>query len=312
MTKPFTTGGYEFKYQLGEITLFKTAVSLSMQRWLLADGDDVPAPDSVVNEPLDDAFDGFILRNVPIAEELPLVAPVGNFLRYAAFQYLHCYIDLQQSYDDYLAQFSGKTRSTLRRKVKKFREFSGGEIHWAAYSKPDEMREFFRHARAVSALTYQEKLLDVGIPDSEEFAAKLEADAADGLVHGYILFHDDKPVSYLYCPIEKGALIYAHLGYDPEYAKQSVGTVLQSLVIEQLCTDGEYRFFDFTEGQSAHKRLFATHQVHKANILYLRNTLKNRLLVKSHTLVNRLSTALGNSLERLGIKKRIKDFLRRR
>lgn len=305
-------GVFEFKYQLGELTLFKTAVPLHVRRWKLADSDDIPNPDDIINEPLAEGRQGHILRNIPVSDDLPLQARVGDFLRYAVFQYQHCYIDLQQSYDEYLSQFSSKTRSTLRRKIKKYREFSGGDIRWAAYAKPEEMRTFYAYARAVSALTYQEKLLDVGIPDSEEFAQQLEALAEQDLVRGYILFHDDKPVSYLYSPIEESALIYAHLGYDPEYSKQSVGTVLQSLVIEQLCDEQRFKYFDFTEGQSAHKRLFASHQVKRANILYLKNTLKNRLLVKSHALTNRLSKALGDTLENMGIKKKIKDFLRRR
>jgi hypothetical protein len=311
MTADDNRGGFEFKYQLGELTLFKTSVPLHMRRWRLAD-EDTPEPDAIIREPLADEFEGFILRNVPLAEELPLIATVGDYLRYAVFQYQHCYIDLRQTYDEYLSQFSSKTRSTLRRKVKKYREFSGGEIRWASYATPEDMPEFYRHARTVSALTYQEKLLDVGIPDSDQFAQQLEADAAADRVRGYILFHDDKPVSYLYCPIEESALVYAHLGYDPEYARHSVGTVLQSLVIEQLCTEGRFHYFDFTEGQSAHKRLFATHQVRRANILYLTNTLKHRVLVRTHDWTNRLSGALGDTLERIGLKKKIKDFLRRR
>lgn len=305
-------GVFEFKYQLGEITLFKTAVPLHVRRWKLADSSNIPNPDDIVNEPLASDRQGHILRNIPVADDLPLQATVGDFLRYAVFQYQHCYIDLQQSYDGYLSQFSSKTRSTLRRKIKKYREFSGGDIRWATYAKPEEMRTFYAHARTVSALTYQEKLLDVGIPDSEEFAQQLERLAEQDLVRGYILFHEDKPVSYLYSPIEESALVYAHLGYDPEYAKQSVGTVLQSLVIEQLCDEQRFKYFDFTEGQSAHKRLFASHQVKRANILYLKNTFKNRLLIKTHALTNRLSKALGDALENMGIKKKIKDFLRRR
>jgi len=312
MTIQLERGGYNFKYQLGELTFFQRSVSLQMRRWRLADSDNVPPPDDIINQPLPEEFDGFILRNIPLTEALPLIGSAGNYLRYAVFQYLHCYIDLQQSYEDYLAQFSSKPRSTLRRKVKKFREFSGGDIHWSAYSRPEEMRTFYTHARTVSALTYQEKLLDVGIPDSEEFAQQLEKDAENEGVRGYILFHKNKPVSYLYCPIESSALIYAHLGYDPDYAKQSVGTVLQSLVIEKLCEEQRYHYFDFTEGQSAHKRLFATHQVQRANILYLRNTFRHRFLVKSHDITNRLSGAIGDTMERMGIKKKIKSFLRRR
>ena len=58
------------------------------------------------------------------------------------------------------------------------------------------MPEFFRYARTVSEITYQEKLLDAGLPDSEEFLGEMERLAQQGHVRGFILFLEDKPVSY--------------------------------------------------------------------------------------------------------------------
>lgn len=305
-------GVFEFKFQFGELTFFKIVTPLHVKRWRLADSENIPDPDTVMNEPIAEGRQGHILRNIPVEDDLPILTRKNGFLRYTVFQYQHCYIDLQQTYESYLSKFSSKTRSTLRRKIKKYREFSGGEIHWEEYSSTAEMSTFYRHARTVSALTYQEKLLDVGIPDSDEFGKQLEALAKQDAVRGYILFHEGKPVSYLYSPAEESALVYAHLGYDPDYSKQSVGTVLQSLVIEKLCDEQKFKYFDFTEGQSAHKVLFASHQVKRANILYLKDTLRNRILVNAHLLTNKASKALGDALEKLGIKKKIRDLLRGR
>lgn len=305
-------GVFEFKFQFGELTLFMVSVPLHVKRWRLADSENIPDPDTIMEEPIAPDRQGHILRNIPVADDLPILTRNNGFLRYAVFQYQHCYIDLQQTYESYLSKFSSKTRSTLRRKIKKYREFSGGEIRWEEYSTPVEMSDFYRHARTVSALTYQEKMLDVGIPNSDEFGKHLEALAEKDAVRGYILFHEEKPVSYLYSPAEETALVYAHLGYDPEYSKQSVGTVLQSLVIEKLCEEQKFKYFDFTEGQSAHKVLFASHQVKRANILYLRDTLRNRVLINAHQLTNKASKAVGDTLESLGIKKKIRDLLRGR
>ncbi len=72
---------------------------------------------------------------------------------------------------------------------------------WKVYKAPGEMPEFFRLARAVSKITYQEKLLDAGLPDSEEFRHEMERLAQQGRVRGFILFYQNKPVSYLYCPV---------------------------------------------------------------------------------------------------------------
>ncbi|MGB4497253.1 MAG: GNAT family N-acetyltransferase, partial [Methylococcaceae bacterium] len=222
------------------------------------------------------------------------------------------YIDLTSfSFENYQKKFSAKTKSTINRKIKKYAEHCGGSISWKTYTLPNEMRQFFELARTVSKLTYQERLLDAGIPDSEEFICKAEVLAGKQCVRAYILFDDDnKPVSYLYCPVQNNVLIYAYLGYDPSYMKMSVGTVLQWLAIEQLFAEGCFRYFDFTEGQSEHKRLFATHQRQCANVFFVKKTLPNQLIIYSNFFVNMFSKQLGVILEKLGIKAKIKYFLR--
>jgi CelD/BcsL family acetyltransferase involved in cellulose biosynthesis len=184
-------------------------------------------------------------------------------------------------------------------------------LNWKAYSKPEEMADFLHHAGAVSRQSYQERLLDAGLPNTDAFAREVRQLAAADKLRAYVLFDGELPVSYLYCPADGDVLIYAYLGYDPRYASQSVGTVLQWLALEQLMTEGRFRFFDFTEGQSEHKRLFATHQRQCANVYFLRNTLRNRLLVRLHQASNASSAALGRWLERAGLKAKLKRWIRR-
>jgi CelD/BcsL family acetyltransferase involved in cellulose biosynthesis len=89
-----------------------------------------------------------------------------------------------------------------------------------------------------------------------------------------------------------------------------VGTVLQWLALEQLFGEKCFRAFDFTEGQSDHKRLFATHTRQCSNVFLVKDCLRNRLIVRGHQLMNRFSSGLGNKLDELGIKARIKRLLR--
>ena len=114
-----------------------------------------------------------------------------------------------------------------------------------------------------------------------------------GMVRGFILFHQDQPVSYLYCPVSNGVLIYAFLGYDPGYMNFSVGTVLQWLALEHLFEESLFRFFDFTEGQSEHKKLFATHSVQCANVFFLRSNLRNKFLLHSQRAFDHFSKSVA-------------------
>jgi CelD/BcsL family acetyltransferase involved in cellulose biosynthesis len=172
------------------------------------------------------------------------------------------------------------------------------------------MAEFFRLARTVSRTTYQERLLDAGLPDSEEFCEEMEQLAQQDCVRAFLLFHQDRPVSYLYCPISNGVVLYAYLGYDPDYMNFSVGTILQWLALECLFEEKIFRFFDFTEGQSEHKKLFATGSVQCANVFFVRDSLRNMCLLHAQQGVDRFTKLAGDKLDQLGLKSKIKKIMR--
>lgn len=299
-----------FKFQLSDWTLLTIPLRLKCRSMGLLEQrpSEADLHDPVAE--LRDGLQGFMVRALPVENELAVISHVGGYLRYVPLQYRHCFIDLNQTFEDYQKKFSSKTRSTLNRKLKKYAEHCGGNIRWKTYKERPEIRDFFSLASAVSKLTYQEKLLDAGIPGSEEFMRQAESLAQDNKVRAYVLFHEDRPVAYLFCPVEDGVLIYAYLGYDPEYTKWSVGTVLQWLALEQLFSEGIFKAFDFTEGQSDHKRLFATHQKDCANVYFIKPSLINRLIVHGHHSMDYFSGWLGTKMQQWGIKSAVKRLLR--
>ena len=298
------------KYQISDWTIL--SVPLRLQVRSVALGDETPqhrTPPPPVHE-LMEGSQGFLIRSLPVSATLPRLSRTRDYLCYVPLQYEHCYIDLSLTLEKYQKKFSSKTRSTINRKIRKYAEHCGGNIVWKTYQRPDEMREFFRFARMVSKVTYQERVLDAGIPGTEDFIRHAESLAALQRVRAYILFDRERPVSYLYCPARDGVLIYAYLGYDPAYMKMSVGTVLQWLALEQLFNEAHFRYFDFTEGESDHKRLFATHQRRCANVLLVKNNLRNCLLIYSQILMDRFSRWLGTGLASLGARATMRRFLR--
>jgi CelD/BcsL family acetyltransferase involved in cellulose biosynthesis len=221
--------------------------------------------------------DGFLIASLP-AQGLDALRAGRPALRpFVRQRYCRHYASLEGSFDDYLAGFSAKSRSTLRRKARRLAERSGGALDLRAYRTPAEMDEYFGHARAVSSRSYQERLLDAGLPDGAEALAAMRQLASRDQARGWILFVSGKPVSYLYTPAEGATLIYAHLGYDPDFAEFSPGTVLQFEAMRQLFEEGRFRLFDFTEGEGQHKRLFGTGSIECADLLLLKPTPGNIL-----------------------------------
>lgn len=299
-----------FRYQLSDWRVFSIRRRLRVCAFGLDDADQVNRP--FVAPPIPSDADGTLLRSVPQGDDAgnsvfridngPLCYVLARFPRY--------YIDMGQSFADYQAKFSAKTRATLNRKVRKFTQHCGGHLRWQVYRQEADLDEFMRLARQVSARTYQERLLDTGLPDDAGFLDEARRLAANDALRAFLLFDGERPVSYLYCPVHDGVIDYAYLGYDPDYMHLSIGSVLQWLALETLFDEKQYRYFDFTEGESEHKKLFATGCLSCANVAFLSPTLAHFLLAYSHYYFGRISTTLGHWLERHGLKARLKRWLR--
>lgn len=298
-------------YRLGEIPLFRKrfrGLALYEHFFDLTDDTDKPPP------PLDRfaaGIDVIVTRSHPVKEALPAVRIRDHVLRYVLARYTRFHVDLSGDFDGYLAKFSAKSRSTLKRKVKRFLELGEG-CEMRRFSRPEEMAKFHQLAREISALTYQEKLLDAGIPEKPEFVDKLIGMAEADSVRAYVLFLRGIPIAYLYCPVVNGVLLYAYLGYDPRHAEHSPGTVLQYLVFQSLFAEKRFRAFDFTEGQGEHKRFFATHETACADICYFPASFASRSWVGLHCGLDSASALAGRALAKVGLKARLKRFWRRR
>lgn len=299
---------YELKYRLGEITLGRQRLKVLRKVYSLNDirnfVDDPEFPG------LDANLDGYLLANIPRECVTGTIETKDTHLRYCLQSYMRCYIDMSGDFEAYQAKFSSKTRSGLNRKVRKFVEQAGGQ-DFRCYRTPEDISRFFKLARPVSAASYQERLLDCGLPSDAEFISAATAAAARDEVRAFLLFAHGEPVSYLYCPEKDGVLEYAFLGYISDFGKLSPGTVLQWLALETLFAEKRYTAFDFTEGESEHKRFFSTHQTPCSLQLLLRPSLRARIGARLHRCVDATSKRLGDSLESFGLKRRIKNWMRR-
>ncbi len=254
-------------------------------------------------------LEGLCRESEPLRKGSHRLTFVNGWIRYVESTYERFFIDLRGDFETYLGHFSGKTRSTLRRKVRKFARLSGGDLDWREYKTPQEMNEFHTLASKISNISYQERLFGAGIPSDQNFSAIMRNLAAQDRVRAYILFHENRPISYLYCQEVDRRLVYRYVGFVPGYAKYSPGTVLQFLALQHLFSEGMHELFDFTEGEGDHKRLFATHSVRCANVFYLRRTPRTLALVLTHWCVTQISNALATVLDWIGVKRGFRQIL---
>ena len=176
----------------------------------------------------------------------------------AVQHYRRHFIAMQGGFEDYLANFSGKTRSTLRRKRRRFEKADGGELDLRWYRS------------------------DAALPDDADAQREILGAAARDAVRAFLLFLKEEPVAYLYLPVGGTTLIYAFLGYDPAHAELSPGTVLQMGALEHLFAERRFTHFDFTEGDGAHKALFGTDSLPCCTFVLLTPQWRNITALASH------------------------------
>ncbi len=234
-------------------------------------------------DPLPPGCDGYWVVSLAADALQQLLGQRPELAPFVRQRYRRSYVSFDGDFDDYLGSFSAKGRSTLKRKLRKLADRSGGTLDLRFYRSAAEMEEFYRHARVVSALSYQERLLGCGLPEGADFVEELRSRARRDAVRGWVLFLDGAPISYLYAPADGDTLIYHSLGYDPEHAGLSPGTVLQLEAMRQVFEEGRFKLFDFTNGEGQHKTQFATGSVDCLDLLLLRPTLSNR--AAGHVLV---------------------------
>lgn len=257
--------------------------------------------------------DGLRVLSAPTQRLPDIAARFPDHIAGGRQDYRRHYIDMRQSFADYLAQFSGKTRSTLRRKARKLADETGGYIV-TEHRTPAEIEAFLSAALPLSARTYQARLLDAGLPDSPAARRTMLERAEAGRMRAFLLHAKGQPIAYLSLPVagsqDAATLVYAHLGYDPDRAHLSPGTVLQMDALERLFAEQHFAWFDFTEGDGAHKELFGTGFANCSSVILLEPTLANRTLLSARAGFDASVAQVKTLAARSGTLGRIRALLR--
>jgi hypothetical protein len=245
-----------------------------------------------------------------ISAKLPRVSRLGRGICYVPLQGKRFFIDLNGSFEAYLGKFRERSRHYMKRNVRRFARACGGSVLWREFRDATDMAEFHSLACEVSRKTYQHRLLRAGFDTSSSFREEMVRDASAGHVRGYILFRQQTPIAYMFCRARGGDLVFEKTGFDSSLAAHSPGFVLLWFALQRLFADGEFRRFDFGEGEYPHKEHMATHSVDVAEIYCFRWNFHNVALVVIHSGVVAAANLLTSTLKTLGIAQRLKKMIR--
>lgn len=298
------------RFNLGGITLLQA--NFNVFRWTAPFAKvDTPLREPPRLEELSQGMDGFFLRGCPVDTALVKLTTMGKMLRYVPFQYDHYYTDLSGGTDAYLRHFSRQSLRKIRRRIRDLQAFGKGQMRMEEFTNPAQIEQFLADSAQIAAKTYQVRLLKTGLTSSSATLERIRRHARDGQALGFVLYLNDLPIAFDYSFVRNGIVFGDYLGYDPQYARWSPGTVLTFMIFERLFKEGRYRFFDHGQGEGYHKQLFSTGSVRCADIYYLRNLLRNRLVITLHCACDGIAAGLARTMAATNIKGPLKRLVRR-
>lgn len=226
--------------------------------------------------------------------------------------YQHQYAELPPSFAEYERRLGSRSRQSLRYSRRKLLDHLDGALRVRRFADREDVAAFVGAAQAISQKTYQWNLLKLGLRDGAALTARLDFAAGHGWMRCYILYCRDEPVAFMLGYVYCGVYHYIDVGYDPSWAKWSVGSILQMAVFDDLLEEEDPPDrFDFSTGFGSHKARFGNFSRQEANILLLPEGLRNQLVAGAYRVGDALDKRAGAAADALGIKSRLKKWLRR-
>jgi hypothetical protein len=243
---------------------------------------------------------------------IPRISLRHNCICYISENHDNHWIEMGASFEEYLMRLSKKSRHELLRKVRKFEEKFGKNTSVKVYKKPEEMSSFLDLASRISRKTYQEILLNDGLPSTDEFSQELVSLAAEDRVRGYLMMVDNAPVSYGYCVRQDSVLMYNITGYNPDYKEWSPGIVLFYSILDKVFAEERFRLLDLGSMKGQWKSSYVTCHNPGSRIIYIRCFSRYVPLVLAHWIVSSVSDFIVRLITVLGLNKKLRGLLHSR
>lgn len=219
-------------------------------------------------------------------------------------------MSLPESFDLLLNGFSPKHRKNVEREWKLLARALEAEPVVQKFACPSEAGDFVSRASAIIAKTYHAKL-GIGVGDSGLIRPLIEHDARQGRFRGFILSNGRTDLAYAYATRTVDELSLLAMGYDPAWAKFSVGKALMLRMFRSTIEEG-VRIIDFGFGDAEYKRVYGNSFEPETSWCLAKFGARG-LILRGFSAAERAATgALGTLPGSAVLKQRLKRWLRRR
>ena len=169
---------------------------------------------------------------------------------------VHYQVAIPDSFDEFLAARTYKTRRNLRYYDRRFVARFGERLQLEQFKDTAELERLFRDTLEVSAKTYQHAL-GASFVDSPVQRAVFELGLRRGWLRAYVLYIDERPAAFWHGSAYRGVLGPGMTGYDPAYEQVRAGNYVLVRRIEEACADPSLTLLDWGFGDAEYKRHLA-------------------------------------------------------
>lgn len=223
---------------------------------------------------------------------------------------IHWSLALPANWDEYLKRFSKKRRYWIKRLPRVLDKEFNNNWKIKKYTLNDEADSFTKLAEQIASNTYHRKI-GVGFSANNEMQERIQSEASNGNLLGYILTIENQPCAFWYCTLFQEQIHLNSTGFDPSYRKFELGTILLSQLIADHCGT-ERSSVDFGLGDANYKQRFASESHIEFSTQLYSQFFYSRILSSVLWLNSYLGKILKCTLDRLGATETLKTYWRKR
>jgi hypothetical protein len=256
------------------------------------------------------------LQGVVEDESLSKIIKVGYVSKYFKVlprgkPYKRRLINLPDSFEEYLGTLPSKARKDIKKSLRKFYDLYQDSFSVRNYSSLNEIDELFDVLSDVSSKTYQAKHLGLGLSKNSHIYNEFMEGARHGYSNCYVLYINEKPISWRLGYCFENVFYSHHVGYDPDYKGISPGVILHLLSIKALIySDKKIRIIDLLYGDNEVKKKVSNFDRVESNLYLFPKNIQGYFNYYTMKYFDRSIEIFSSFLDKLKLKEKIKYFMR--
>lgn len=219
---------------------------------------------------------------------------------------LHWKVGLPATLTGFLQRLNKKHRYWLKRLEKQLDKEFPGRVSFRSLTDGHQRKEMMNDVECVARKTYQRRLgVEVNNVADDALEEKMRWERV------YVIYIANRPCAFWMGRLYKGTFYSDATGYDPEYRKHELGTVVFMRMIDRLCREG-VETIDFGLGDALYKQRFGDQSWSEAGVRIFSPSRHGVMINLARTSLEGSALCLKFLLDCVHLKQRLKAFWRKR